>query len=577
MKKSKRKSVVQKSFYQRYFDFFLHNESNELTTMQGRLLLNICFVLQFIVGGLLFLIIYLKFGLENYENVTYYHFMIVALVFTIIGITLLLFRKRSYKSASRFFIFAIYIPFILYAYNPVSNPTVTEVAPQIIELGQALESGDNNLIKANNYNPFWDSNEIWNRREESYMFVLIIAVAFFLSPKWLIFFVPFTILIFIGRGIQFYLLNGVGSQSGASSLAIYYLLTILPFLMLSAFTWLISHRLMTGISENASLVQIQKDQSKTLEDMNRTLEMKVEHRTAKLQQSSELVSKTLVQVSEYMNQVLARVDNFDFEVKKTEQIVESVNKRVDEFAHKIEEQFVVVTESSSAIEEISRSIASIALTTEDNKGSAQTLMNITKSSGEKVKATSSQSSEVAVQVHSMYEAIKLINNVSSQTNLLAMNAAIEAAHAGNYGRGFAVVADEIRTLAEQTGKNSKGILDALKVFASRIESVESLSDDSWKSFQAIISRIENYVSNLDEFSVAINEIGVGSKEILTSTQQLSSLSADIKDGAIEMKDSMTEIYSVMSRLSEISSAINSLMAALDRQTAELKDSVVYQV
>jgi len=134
-----------------------------------------------------------------------------------------------------------------------------------------------------------------------------------------------------------------------------------------------------------------------------------------------------------------------------------------------------------------------------------------------------------------------MENIASQTNLLSMNAAIEAAHAGEAGKGFAVVADEIRKLAENSGEQSKTISTVLKKIKASIDKIMSSTDNVLKKFEAIDSSVRIVAEQEENIRNAMEEQGVGSKQILEAIGSVNEITRLVTDGSHEMLEGSSEV------------------------------------
>jgi methyl-accepting chemotaxis protein len=143
-------------------------------------------------------------------------------------------------------------------------------------------------------------------------------------------------------------------------------------------------------------------------------------------------------------------------------------------------------------------------------------------------------SEVAQSTALIMSLVGVIGDISERTSLLAMNAAIEAAHAGHSGRGFAVVADEIRKLAESTDRNSKDISKSLGGIVDKIGRSAALSASAKAALGTILEGIEAVDGSLGETQSGLTEISAGGGQILSAVAELTALTSAIRDAGNEI-------------------------------------------
>lgn len=162
-----------------------------------------------------------------------------------------------------------------------------------------------------------------------------------------------------------------------------------------------------------------------------------------------------------------------------------------------------------------------------------------------------------------------ISNIAAQTNLLAMNAAIEAAHAGDAGKGFAVVAGEIRKLAESSSTNVKDISTVLKNMVQEIQAATESSIKTRDSYESITAEIEEVSHGLSEINASTQELNTGGRQILEAITELQGTSVSVRDQASQMQSSTEKASEAMKNVKDISSSVSNAMSEMQTGAEEI--------
>ena len=235
--------------------------------------------------------------------------------------------------------------------------------------------------------------------------------------------------------------------------------------------------------------------------------------------------------------------------------VEQVARNIDSLDNLVSTQAASVTEASASIEQMVGNIGSVSTSIEKMSESFGTLISSSEDGKAKQEAVELKVKEIASQSELLMEANAAISSIASQTNLLAMNAAIEAAHAGDAGKGFAVVADEIRRLAETASEQSRTIgAELAKVKESIVEVVEA-SISSGEAFSMLATGIDRTAELVRQIDRAMHEQREGSRQILEALHDMNGVTAQVRQGASEMAGGNTQVLEAMRRLSELSQTI----------------------
>ncbi|MGI5174076.1 methyl-accepting chemotaxis protein [Treponema sp. OMZ 840] len=293
----------------------------------------------------------------------------------------------------------------------------------------------------------------------------------------------------------------------------------------------------------------------------------------KLANNMNETAASVAQISKNIESVQAETINQSASVTETSATIEEVIKNLKQLDDNIEMQAASVAESSAAVEEMVANIGSVSKTLEKNNAVIKTVYDQTKNGKDGARSANEVVSQIAEKSESLLEASQIIQNIASQTNLLAMNAAIEAAHAGESGKGFAVVADEIRKLAEESNMQGKQITDVIKDSIQIIGNLTVAGAGAEKTF-AEVYELVNQISQQEELIVgAMKEQENASLEVLTAIRSINEITVGVRDASGEMLRGGEQVAQEMHKLNEITHAINKRMAGMVSASDQINHAV----
>ena len=315
-------------------------------------------------------------------------------------------------------------------------------------------------------------------------------------------------------------------------------------------------------------------------DRVQALVIKVKNQSAMLSNISFDLSSNMANTAQAIDRISTNVQSVkdrsvsqSATVAETHSTMEQITNGIGELNGHIERQSATIAESSAAVEAMIANIQSVTHMLAQNAVNVKTLRESSEAGRDSMREVSERIQEIARESEGLLEINAVMGNIATQTNLLSMNAAIEAAHAGEAGRGFAVVADEIRKLAENSGKQSKMIKAVLKKMKESVDGITLSIQAVLGKFEVIDDSVKVVVDHEELILGTMEEQGQGSKLVLEAVGKVNAITRQVSDGSVKMLDGSREVIEESKNMEKTMQEIAAAMNGMVEGARQINDAI----
>ena len=383
-----------------------------------------------------------------------------------------------------------------------------------------------------------------------------------------------TILLFSGFGGAWEILHIMifvpllGGKPFTEAAALMFNLLLFPQIIINAVIIAAVLFLIMDLGKQENIKQLQKDEAflrakqtantAVIDTIHQALRNLTEYGTI-LAETMHTTSADAAHITGNINDLKQRLMHQADSVTQTDSTVKTILETLNTLDSFIAIQSDRVVQSSSSIETMITNVRAVTKMLEESNAVIQDAHKLSIQGKTGAKDANEVAAEIAKRSGDLLEAGEVIQNVASQTNLLAMNAAIEAAHAGESGKGFAVVADEIRKLAEESGIQGKKIAAVIKESLQIIQKLTDAENTTEKTFEQVYTLVSKISEQETRILEAMQQQETGSKKIIAAIADINGITNDIKIKSEEMANNGRHTAEEMKNLNMLTAALTDKM------------------
>jgi methyl-accepting chemotaxis protein len=288
--------------------------------------------------------------------------------------------------------------------------------------------------------------------------------------------------------------------------------------------------------------------------------------------SSE-VNNSVHNITSTIGMVDKQNDELNQDINTTGALISDISNTMENTLRQLEDENTAINESSAVINQMMTQIQKVDKVLSINRNEIENIVRDVEVGLEDMKNTRKAIGEINKSAQTIYDMVEIINDISDRTNLLAMNAAIEASHAGDAGRGFAVVASEIRKLSASVSQNAKTISASLTKITDAISTSDDTTTKSEKSMELITDKVIDFSRTMNDVVDTAKQLAEGSKQITDSLSLIVGTSVNVKESGSQINTQLEKIQNFFKNVEQNSNQTVNAMNEITNLVFDIQNGV----